>query len=98
VVFARRQTAKRVRDFLPRQLDRVRDLHPFDHFREHGTARERWRATVGEKARGFDATIAKAQTKTETIAADWIRLLGDRVRVGEFAGIARIRQMIFEGF
>ena len=97
-MFARRQTTERVGDFLPRQLHRICDFHSFDHFREHRTAGERRRATVGEKARGFDATIAKAQTQTQTIAADWVCLFRDRVRVREFAGIARIREMIFEGF
>jgi len=98
VVFARWQAAERVGNFLPRQLHRIFDFHSFDHFRDHGTAGERRRATVGEKTRGFDATIAKAQTQTETIAADWIRLFRDRIRVREFAGIARMRKMIFESF
>ena len=98
MVFARRQPAKRVRDFLPRQFHRVCDVHSFDHFCEHGTAGECWRAAVSEKARGFDATITNAQTQPQTIAADWVRLLRRGVRLREFAGIARMRQMIFESF
>ena len=98
VVFARRQTTERIRNFLSRQLHRVRDLHSFDHFSEDRTAGQRRRATVGQKARGFDATITDAQTQAETIAAYGICLFRDRVRVREFAGIARIREMIFESF
>ena len=98
MVFARRQATERVGNFLPRQLHRIRDLHSFDHFSEHGTAGERRWAAISEKARGFDATVAKTQTQTETIATDGICLLCNRVRVREFAGIARIHEVIFEGF
>jgi hypothetical protein len=82
VVFARRQTTERVRNFLSRQPRRIRDVHSFDHFREHGTAGKRRRATVGEEARGLDPTIAQAQTQPQTIAAYWVCLLRDCVRIG----------------
>lgn len=98
MVFARGQTTERVGNFFSRQLHRVCDVHSFDHFSERRTAGERWRATVSEKPRGLDATITNAQAQTQTIAADWVRLLRRGVRIRKFAGIARIRKMIFESF
>ena len=82
VVFVRGQTAERVRNFLSRQLHRIFDLHSFDHLSEHRTAGQRRRATVGEEARSFDATIAKPQAQTQTIAADWVCLFRNSIRVG----------------
>jgi predicted oxidoreductase (fatty acid repression mutant protein) len=98
VVFARRQTTERVGNFFPGQLDRICDFHSFDHFSEHGTAGERGRTTISQETRGFDATVAKPQAQTQTIAADRVRLFRDRVRIRQFAGVTRIRQMIFESF
>ena len=97
-MLARRQTTERIGDFFSRYLHRILVTYSFDHFCEHGTAGQRRRATVGEKARGFDATITDAQTQAQTIAADRVCLLRCGVRVREFAGIARIHEVIFEGF
>ncbi len=98
MLFSRWEATERVGNFLSRQPHRVHDLHPFDQIGEHGTAGQRRRAAVSEKAGSFDATITNPQTQTQTITADGVRLLRYRVRIREFTGVARVRKMIFEGF
>lgn len=60
VLLARGQSADYFNKPLTRNLRRIFHTHAFDHFGEHGAADECRRATVGEKARGFDASLAYA--------------------------------------
>src|SRR2546423_9376321 len=86
------------RDVVPRESRRVFKTHPFEHDREDGAAGERRRAAVCEEARGLDATAADAERELESVAADRVRLLSHGVGVGELADVARVRQVVFEGF
>jgi hypothetical protein len=98
VLLPRRQTAKGADDFLPLQPERVLNSHSLQHLRKGGTAGKCRRAAVGEKSRGLDAAITHAQTQTQAIAADWICFFSYCVGVGEFTRVARIREVILEGF
>ena len=81
---------------MPRKVPGVVDFLPFQHFCERRSADERGRASIGEEAGGFNASVIYAQTQTQTIAANRISLFGDGIRIREFAGVARIREMVFE--
>jgi hypothetical protein len=98
VLLARGQAFKSLHELLARQLRGFLPRHPFDEFRERGAAGERRRAAVGEKANGFDAFIAHAQTEAQAITADRVRSFSNRVCVRQLPGIARMSQMVFEDF
>ena len=98
MLLPRWQTTERGNDFCACQFQSICNSHPFQHFCQNGTAGQRGRTTVSEKSHGFDAAITYAQTQAQAIAADRICFFSDCVCVGEFARVARMRQMIFEGF
>ncbi len=98
MLLPRGQTTYCGHNFLPLQLQSVFNSHSFEHLRQCGTAGKCRRAAVGKKSRGLDATIPNAQTQAQAITADRVCLFGDRVCVGEFARVARMREVIFEGF
>ena len=88
--FARRQTIERACNLLLREPQRIRNRHPFKHLRQRRAASQRRRATISEKARGFNPIIIHAQTQTQVITAHRIRLFCDGVRVREFADVSWI--------
>jgi hypothetical protein len=98
VLLPRGQTAEGGYYFLPLQLQSVVNSHSFQHLRECGTAGKCRRTAIGKELRGLDPAIANAQTQAHAITADRVCLFGDRVCVSEFAGVARMRKVIFEGF
>lgn len=98
VLLARGQTTDCFNQPLTRNLRGLFHSHAFDHFRERGAADECGRATVSEKARGFDASVADTQSELQLIAADWINLLGASVSILQCSGRTRICEMVFESF
>ena len=98
VLLPRGQTAERVNDFLAGQFQGIFDSHSFQHSCECGAAGQRGRTAVCEEAHGLDAAILNSQTETQTITADRICFFSDGVCVGEFARVARMREVIFEDF
>ena len=88
--FARRQTIERACNLLLREPQRIGNRHPFDHLRQCRAASNRRRATVSEKARGFNPIIIHAQTQTQAITADRVRLFCDGVGVCKLADVAWI--------
>jgi hypothetical protein len=98
VVFAGGESADGLGDSGAGDAGGLFERHAFEHFGEGGAAGEGGRAAVGEKARGLDAAAAQAEGEPEAVAADGVRLLGVGVRVGERAGVARVREVVFEGF
>ena len=98
MLLPRGQTTYGGHNFLSLQLQSVFNRHSFQHLRQCGTAGKRRRTTIGEKTRALDAIITNEQTETDTIAADRVCLFGDGICTSEFAGVARTREVIFEGF
>ena len=98
MLLPRWQTAESAHNFLPLQPERVFNSHSFQHLRKCGTASKCRRAAVGEKSHLLDTAVTYAQTQAQPIAADGICLFSCRVGIREFARIARIRDVIFEGF
>jgi hypothetical protein len=98
VLFSRRQTPNRGDDLFAGQLQGICNSHSFQHLCQRRAARQRRRTAVGEEARGDDPAIANVQTQPQAIAADGVRLFSDCVCSGYFAHVARVREVIFEGF
>ena len=65
--FARRQTIERACNLLLREPQRISNRHPFKHLRQRRAASQRRRATISEKARGFNPIIDLAAAKTPWI-------------------------------
>ena len=93
-MFARRQTLDGIHYSVSRQSARLFDCHPFDQFRQCRPACQSRRTAVRKKPRGFDATIANAQTQAQAIAADGICFFSDGVSVVQLTRVARIREML----
>jgi hypothetical protein len=98
MLLPRGQTTNCGYNFLSLQLQGIFGSQSFQYLRQRGTAGKCRRTTIRKKSRGFDATVANQQAQAKAIAADRVGLFGDRVCIGEFAGIARMREMIFEEF
>ena len=92
------QPAYRADNFFSRQSSGAFDGHSFQHFRQRRTTRKCGRTAIGEKSRGFNATVTKAQSETQTIAADGIGFLSGRISIREFPSVTRMRDVIFKGF
>ena len=97
VCFARGEAADGAGDGVARDACGLFEGETFEHLGEGGAAGERGRAAVGEEARGLDAAVAHAQSEPQPVAADGVRLLGLGVGLFERAGVARVREMVFEG-
>lgn len=54
------QSVQGTRNLLFGKEQGIRSLHPFNHLGEYRTAGKRRRASISEKARGFDASITHA--------------------------------------
>ena|SRR5438552_6032564 len=98
VLLPRGQTTQRGNDFLAGQLQSIFNSHPFQPLCQCGTTGQRGWTAISEESRGFDATSTNQQTETQTIAADRICFFSDCVCVCEFTRVARMREVIFEGF
>ena len=96
VMFSRRQAADRCDNLISRQLIRIFQRHSFQHPSQRGAANQCWWASIRQKSRGFNAPIANPQTQPHAITADGISCFGNCVCVGQFAGIARMRQVFLE--
>ena len=96
MLFARRQSADRGGDLLPRHTAGRFDCHSFDYFGEGRTASERRRTAIGEKPRTLNPTIANEQRQTQAITAHRIDALGGCVCVRYLTGIARRGEVVFE--
>lgn len=68
-----------------------------NQLRQNRSTDERWRAAIGEKARGFNATCAYSEREAHAIAADGISLFAAGISVRDVARVARICDVIFEG-
>jgi hypothetical protein len=98
VMFSRRQTTDGFHNVVSGQLTRFFHIHSWQHFGERRPAYQRGRTTVGKKSRGFDPTVIYAKTQSQTIAANRIRFFGNGVCIRQLAGVAWLREMIFEDF
>jgi hypothetical protein len=98
VMFSRRQTADGFHNVVSGQLTRFFHIHSFQHFGKRRTARQRGWTTIGKKSRCFDPTVFYAKTQSQTIAANRIRCFGNGVCLWQLAGVAWLREMIFEDF
>src|SRR5690606_32959236 len=90
------EPAQFVEQVLPRQTRRILNAQPGDHLRDDRSADERRRASISEKSSLFYSPFAHAQRKSQSVAADRVRFFDDHAWIGQFAGIARMSQMIFE--
>src|SRR5260370_25906510 len=95
-MFSCRQAVESIGNFFPSQFHRVFQGQSLDLLRDYRTAGERRWTTIGEEPHGMDATVANSQTQPQTVAADGVRFLCDRVCIRKFAGIARVREVVFE--
>ena len=92
-MLSRRQASDSPYDLISRQSARLFDGLPFDQFRQRRPARQSRRTAIRKKPRGFNATIANAQTQAQAIATDGIGLFGDSVSVVQLTAAARICQV-----
>jgi len=97
VLLSRRQSANRIEKIFAVKSHRFTNSLSFEQLGHNRTTNQRRRAAVRQKARGFDAALTHAQRQTQAIAADRIRLVGNRVCIGQFARVARMSEMVFEG-
>lgn len=95
VAFARGQAAERGGDLRAGDVGGLFDGESFEQFGEGGAAGERRGAAVGEEARGLDAPLADAEREPQAVAAGGVDLQGVGVRLGQRAGVAWVRQMLF---
>ena len=98
VLFAGGESAERVCDLRACDARGLCECETFEHGGEGGAAGERRRAAVGEEARGLDAARAEAEREAEAVAADGVRLFGRGVGVLKLARVARVGEVVFEGF
>lgn len=96
VLLTRGKPFNRVDDFPSRDARRLLQRHSFNHFSEHGTAHERRRAAVSQKARRLYASITQAQRQSQSIAAHGIRLFRYSRSVRQLPGPSRVGEVIFE--
>jgi hypothetical protein len=96
VLLTRGKPFNRVDDIAARDARSLFQRHSFDHFGEHGTAHERRRAAVSQKARRLYASIAQAQRQSQPIAAHGIRLFRYSRSVRQLPGPSRVGEVVFE--
>src|ERR1700716_744638 len=98
MLLPRWQATERGNDFFAGQLQSICNSHPFQHLCQRGTAGQRGRTAVSEESRGLDAAITNAQIQAQAISADRICFFSDCVCTWKFARVARMSEVIFEGF
>ena len=96
VMFPRGQAADRVEQVGARHVFYFFDSLSVNQLCQNRSANKCRRAAVCEVSRGFDAIVFNDQRESQSIAANRVLLVGDGVRVREFACVARMCEMIFE--
>ncbi len=91
------QTTNRSNQFTASQQHCFSNRPSNNQLRQNRSTNERRRTAIRKKGGRSNATLANAQRETEAIAANRIRLFSGRTSVGEFTGVARIGDVIFEG-
>ena len=98
MLFSCGKSADSIYQLLTRQQQRPFNCLADNQLRQNRTTDQRRRTAVSQEARRFNNSFAHAQRQVQAIAADRISFFADGVRVGDLAGVARVCDVIFEGF